>query len=162
MRARVIGTWLVIAGLVGACAAEPAASAIRVSHPTTLTGTTWRLVAIGGAAVPTGPDVTATFGPGDVSGNGGCNSFGGAYRYDPTNGALAIGDLVSTKRACVEPLRNEVEAAALQALRTATRAEMDEAGRLVISGAGAELLLEVGPQPAGAPVPAPSSAPGPS
>ncbi len=146
----------VAAGLA-ACASEAAPSVVRVSHPVTLSGTTWTLVSIQDRRPPVGPDVTVTFGPTDVSGDGGCNSYGGAYRYDPTNGALAIGDLVSTKRACVEPARNDLETAFFQALRGASAVSVDPDGRLVVTGSGAELVLAVGPQPGGPPVLPPAS-----
>ena len=141
------------------CAPEPASSSLtRVSHPSDLAGTSWELVTIGGAAPSSGPAVSLVFGRGEVSGTGSCNAFGGSYAYDPSTGALRLGDLVSTKRACIEAGRNELEAAYLAALRTATDASIDEDGRLVISGAGAELVLRVGGVPVGPPVtePAPS------
>ena len=61
--------------------------------------------------MPAGPDIWITFEGGKVSGDGGCNAFGGAYVDDPSDGALRIGELASTKRACVDPVRNDLEAA---------------------------------------------------
>jgi heat shock protein HslJ len=157
---RRLGLVLVLALAVLGCAPEPASSALtRVSHPTDLAGTAWELVTIGGAAPSSGPAVTLVFGRGEVSGNGSCNAFGGSYAYEPSTGALHLGDLVSTKRACIEAGRNELEAAYLAALRAATDASMDENGRLVISGAGAQLVLAVAGQPVGPPV---AGSPGPS
>ena len=83
--------------------------------------------------------------------------FGGIPTYVPATGALHIEALVSTKRACVEPARNEVEAAYLQALRTVAVASIDPDGRLVLTGAGAEVVLEVGPQQVGPGVTLPPS-----
>ena len=141
-----------------ACAPEPSASLQRVSHPSSLSGTTWRVVAIQGRQPPVGRDLTLVFGPnGEVEGDGGCNSFGGIPTYVPATGALHIEALVSTKRACVEPARNEVEAAYLQALRTVAVASIDPDGRLVLTGAGAEVVLEVGPQQVGPGVTLPPS-----
>jgi putative lipoprotein len=148
----------VVLGLA-ACAPEPAGSPIRVSRPTTLAGTAWTLVAIGGRPLPAGPDVTLIIALVDLSGDGGCNSFGGSYTYDPASGAVAIGDLVSTKRACVEAVRNDIEAAYLRALRGASSASIDPDGRLILAGTGAELAFTVGPQPAGRPIAAPSAGP---
>jgi putative lipoprotein len=143
----------ILVAILAACAPQPASSSLtRISHPNDLAGTAWELVTIGGTAPSSGPSVTLLFGRGEVSGNGSCNAFGGSYAYDPSTGALRVGDLVSTKRACIEPGRNEVEAAYLAALRAATDASIDENGRLVISGAGAPLVLAVGGVPVGPPV----------
>jgi putative lipoprotein len=150
---------LVIA--VAGCAAEPPASLIRVSRPTTLAGTTWRLVAIGDRRPPAGPEISISFeADGRVAGDGACNAFGGSFSYEPATGRLRIADLVSTKRACVEAALNEVEAAYFAALRGAAEAGVDPEGRLVLTGEGAELRLEVGPRPVGPPIEgSPSSRP---
>lgn len=153
---------IVGAGIVaGGCAPSPPASLTRVSHPTWLIGTAWRLVSIQGRQPPIGSDPTLVFGrSGDVSGDGPCNSFGGIFDYDSTGGAIRIGNLLSTKRACLEPARTEAERVYVQALRVVVDASVDQDGRLVLSGSGAELVLEVGPQSLGpAVVPPPSSAP---
>lgn len=132
---------------MAACAPEPPPSIARVSHPTTLAGTTWRLVSLQGRQPPIGREVTLIFGPnGEVEGDGGCNSFAGIPSYDPATGALRIEQLVSTKRACVEPARNDVEVAYFQALRMVTRASIDAESRLVLQGSAAELVFEVGPR----------------
>ncbi len=139
--------------LLAACAPEPASSSLtRVSHPGDLAGTSWELRTIGGTVPASGPALTLVFGRGELSGNGSCNAFGGSYAYDASTGAIHVGDLVSTKRACIEPGRNELEAAYLAALRGATDASIDENGRLVIRGTGAPLVLTVGGAPVGAPV----------
>jgi heat shock protein HslJ len=151
-----------LAALVaGGCAVEPPASPIRISHPTSLAGTTWRLVAIEGRRPPAGPDLTLSFeADGRVAGEGACNGFGGSFLYEAASGRLRIADLVSTKRACVEPARNDVEAAYFAALRAVADASGDSEGRLVLTGAGGELVLEVGPRPVGPPIEAsPSSRP---
>ena len=157
---RLVTAVLLVFALAG-CAAEPPASLIRISHPTTLAGTTWRLVSIEGRRPPVGPDLTLSFEPdGRVAGEGACNGFGGSFLYEAATGRLRIDDLVSTKRACVEPARNDVETAYFAALRTVADASGDPEGRLVLPGGGAELLLAVGPRPVGPPIEAsPSSRP---
>ena len=102
----------------------------------------WRLVAIDGAAVPGGPDVTLAFSGGRVSGEGPCNSFGGTVAFDETTGMLRIGDLASTKRACVDPARGALETTWFAALRAVTSASVDGAGRLVLTAGIHELALE--------------------
>jgi heat shock protein HslJ len=148
--------------ILTACAAEPPASLTRVSHPTNLAVTSWRLLSVQGRSVPAGPDVTLEFNGDQVSGNGGCNTFGGQFTYEPATGALALSSLFSTMRACVEPARNDVETAYLKALQSAAVANMDSAGHLVLTGSGAELVFEVGPRQVGVPIevsPSASTAP---
>ena len=94
---------------------------------------------------PFGPDVTLAFTGSDISGNGGCNAFNGSYTIDLASGSLHIGDLVSTKRACVEPGRADLENAYFVALRGAVAASLDSGGRLVVAGAGARLAFEPAP-----------------
>jgi putative lipoprotein len=154
-RRRLAAALVVLAALAGACAPEAAPSPIRVSHPSDLAGTAWELMTIGDRPPTAGQAVTLVFGRGELSGNGSCNAFGGTYTYDPATGALRVDGLVSTKRACVEPARNELEAAYLATLRSAADASIDSAGRLVISGAGAPLVLAVGGVPVGPPITAP-------
>jgi heat shock protein HslJ len=110
-------------------------------RPASLAGTAWTLVTIQGRQPPVGSAVTIAFEPERISGESGCNSYGGGYTYDPATGAVRIGDLISTKRACVEPARNELEAVFFQAMRGVAAASVDPDGRLVLSGSGAELVL---------------------
>ena len=145
-----------LVAIVGALAAcdlgEPPASLTRISHPTSLAGSTWRLLTVQGRPVPAGPDLTLVFDGDRVSGNGGCNTFGGQFTYEPATGALAVSGLLSTMRACLEAARNDVESAYLKALQGAAVATMDSAGHLVLTGSGLELVFEVGPRQVGMPV----------
>jgi heat shock protein HslJ len=143
---------IAIVGAVAACdVGEPPASLTRVSHPANLAGTTWRLLSVQGRPVPAGPDLTLAFDGDRISGNGGCNSFGGQVTYEPATGVLAVSGLLSTMRACAEAARNDVERVYLAALQGAAVANMDSAGHLVLTGSGAELVFEVGPRQVGAP-----------
>lgn len=131
-----------------ACTLVPSTSPEGVpagSSPTGLAGTTWRLVSIQDLRPPLGPAVTLAFSASDISGNGGCNTFNGSYGFDPASGSLRIGDLGSTKRACVEPGRGDLENAFFAALRGAAAASLDSEGRLVLAGAGARLVFERAP-----------------
>jgi heat shock protein HslJ len=138
--------------MLTACAAEPPASLTRISHPTTLDGTIWRLLSVQGRAVPVSPALTLEFNGDRFSGNGGCNTFGGQFTYEPASGAVAVTGLFSTMRACLEGARNDVESAYLNGLQGVTVANMDSAGHLVLSGPGTELVFEVGPRQGGVPV----------
>lgn len=113
-----------------------------VSLPAPLAGTSWRLVSIGDLWLLLGPDVTLAFSAGEISGDGGCNSFNGSYVLEPATGSLRIGALGATKRACVEAVRGDLESAYFAALRGAAAVRLDEAGRLVLSGASPTLVFE--------------------
>jgi heat shock protein HslJ len=124
----------------------------RVSHPTSPAGTTWRVLSVQGRLVPAGQDVTIAFDSDQVSGNGGCNSFGGQFTYEPATGSFRVSRRATTLRACVDPVRNDLESAYVQALDGATVANIDPAGHVVLTGPGAELVLEVGPSQGGVPI----------
>lgn len=145
---RLAAAWIptvILLSVLEACGPAPGNSVIRISHPSTLVGTVWQLAAVGRVAVPTGTTASLDFGPTELSGESTCNAFGATYAYGPTTGALRIGNLVSTKRACLDPGFNGIEPAMLAGLRGATDASIDSQGRLVLSGVGAELAFEVGP-----------------
>jgi heat shock protein HslJ len=52
-----------------------------------------------------GTTITAVFGAEGVGGSGGCNTYGGPFVYD--NGALMVGPLASTRRACEQPIMDQ-------------------------------------------------------
>ena len=150
----------IVVSIVVACGPEPPPSLVRDGHPTQLAGTAWRLVELRGVAPAPGPDVTLEFTGDRLGGTAPCNSFGAAYAYDPATGALRIDALISTKRACVVGVRNDLEGAYFAALRTVTEADIDAAGRLVLVGSGGPVVFEVGGRPV---LPPPSRTdPGPS
>jgi heat shock protein HslJ len=132
-----------------ACSREAATPQPGRGRPATLDGTAWKLVAVQGRPVA-GSGASLAFARGGVSGDGGCNRFGGSFSYESATGALTIDALASTKRACLEPARNDLEAAYLRALRGVSAATIDSEGRLVLSGSGAELVLVATRQPDGA------------
>lgn len=127
--------------LVVAACTSPTPPTPAPSRFTPLAGTTWKLVSIAGAVPPPGAPVTIAFEQADVSGIGPCNLFNGGYALDPS-GAIRIMDLISTKRACVEQARNELETALFAALRTVDAASVGEDGRLVLGGPGGRLVWD--------------------
>jgi heat shock protein HslJ len=143
--ARTVGIVLV-AMLSAACGPEPASSGPSTDPPTAtvpnLAGSTWRLVAIDGAVPAPGPDVTLRFEGDRVSGQGPCNGFGAALAIDAQPGRIAFGDLVSTKRACVDQARGALENSWFEALRLVTTAAFEDPARLVLSGGGHDVVLE--------------------
>ena len=106
--------WLAISLSLAACAGQPAAPS--------LTGTEWRLEALGDSAVMERSQATLTFPEaGRIAGNGSCNRFFGSVRI--TQGHIGFDQVGSTKMACMGPA-NEQEARYLAALQKAERYEL--------------------------------------
>lgn len=83
---------LLLGGLLLAACAAPAGA------PEGLAGTSWALSELNGAA----PVAEATLqfdGEGRLAGSAGCNRYGGGYSAE--GATLAVGQLVSTKMACM-------------------------------------------------------------
>lgn len=101
-------------------APQPAAS---------LVGPEWRVTGVNngrGGLASVAPDatLTATFASdGSVSGNTGCNQFRGGYTVD--GAALHVGELISTRRACISDALSAQEQQYLTALRAATTYRLD-------------------------------------
>jgi heat shock protein HslJ len=105
--------------------ATPAAAAQADLATTlkTLTGSEWRLVEMGGAAVATNSLATLSFGEdGNVSGHGGVNRFNGRFTVEAK--ALKVGPLMSTRRAGPREAM-QLEAGYMAALRGATGLEVE-------------------------------------
>jgi heat shock protein HslJ len=115
----------------------------REAHPTTLAGSAWRVVTIAGKPLVVGNEPTMSFSADQVKGSGGCNSYSGQYRYDPSTGAITFDLLAMTARGCVEQARAAVEVAFSTAMIAVTSASIDPQGRLVLSGPGGEIVLAV-------------------
>ena len=109
-----------------------------------LNGTAWNLQALGSPdnlrpALPN-TEVTLTFTSGsEVSGNAGCNSYGGSYESG-VDGTLRFADLFHTEMYCVEPGVMDQEQCFLDALSAAETYGMDESS-LRIEGGGKLLVL---------------------
>jgi heat shock protein HslJ len=88
------------------------------------------------------PDSTLTihFEDGQVSGNGGCNSYGGEYRV--SGDKLKLEKLMSTLMACADPAMMEQETIFMQALGDAQRFDIAD-GRLQVYGSDGEALTFV-------------------
>jgi heat shock protein HslJ len=138
--ARLLVLFLLAGMSLAACAES---ELTRGAHPTTLTCTVWRVVAVNGRPSISGSEPTAAFAETEVKGSAGCNSYGGRYLYDPATGAIAFRDVGMTMMACAEPARNEMETLFAQAISQAILASIDPEGRLVLSGPGGEIILAV-------------------
>jgi heat shock protein HslJ len=109
----------------------------------TVTGTDWRITALGGAAVPPEarePVIRLDPGPDAASftASAGCNRFGGSARIEGE--ALTFGPARATRMACPPPL-DAAEAALSDALTGTVRWEL-EGGTLRLLDAGGSVLLE--------------------
>ena len=117
---------------------------ILSQNSSNLPGTRWNLAFLNGHA-PLGASgtVSISFEAGQqVSGNSGCNIFGGSYS---TNGSrLALTQLNSTMRACADQGLNDQEAEFYQALGVVTAYEIS-GGQLLLRDAGGTAVLTFNP-----------------
>jgi heat shock protein HslJ len=89
-----------------------------------LVGTRWQLTAIGGTPVIPATLLTLEFHPGQqVTGSGGCNSYGGGYVLLEGTG-LSFDPLTSTKMACAGEGIGEQESTFLSTLQTTAYYEL--------------------------------------
>jgi len=114
-------------------------------QPQTLAGTAWQVDAYNNGreavvSVITGTQLTLEFAAdGELRGSGGCNKFNG--RYTAGEGRLSIGQVASTRMACMQPEGSMAqEAAFLAALQSVTRASR-EADRLELRTASGALAV---------------------
>ena len=114
-------------------------------RPAALVGTGWRVVLVNGRAPVAGREPTLAFEAERVGGSGGCNQFGGRYRYDPASGAFQITDAAMTAMGCAERAVNEFEGGFMVALPKTTTAGLDLTGRLLLLGPGTEIVLAANP-----------------
>jgi heat shock protein HslJ len=114
-----------------------------------LLGTSWRLSALGDDPVPADAGVTLSFEAGRVTGSGGCNRYFAGCVLG-ANGALELGPIGSTRRACPEPVMDR-ERRFFEALEAARSVHL-EAGQLLLApatqGGGAKILRFVPGAPA--------------
>jgi heat shock protein HslJ len=108
-----------------------------------LEGTDWVLSgiaqndAVSSTSIDT--DITIKFADGQVSGNAGCNSYGGSYQTDGSN--LTLSGLASTLMACAEPDRDQRESEFLSALNTVTQFRTDMNQLILSNDAGQDILF---------------------
>ncbi len=132
-----------------------------------LDGTSWTLLELDhDQAALAGTEVTLTFGDGQVSGSGGCNSYSGSFSQGDDNPlVMSIGPLTATDKSCPEPAGSQ-ESAYLAALGNVARWGYDF-GKLALYYTGeqeVESRLLFAPQAASetAALPAPEMAPPPT
>jgi heat shock protein HslJ len=121
--------WLLLAGLLAACAGRAPETAARPVTAQNLIGSEWRAEEIAGSGVADQSHSTLRFAAaGLIDGLTGCNRFMGPVTIDGQ--AIHIGPLGSTRRACAAPLMDQ-ERRYLVALASAAGFRLD----------GSQLLL---------------------
>jgi heat shock protein HslJ len=123
--------------IVAGCAASPGSPGSGFTTPD-LAGTRWVVISIDGRA-PAGPALTADFSnDGRVSGDAGCNSYSGPYIQDGRS--VQFGELLSTRRACVEDGRQRQETRLLNIMQGPATLKLSR-GRLTVRGGEGYLEL---------------------
>jgi heat shock protein HslJ len=98
---------------------------LNVSDGLKLEDKKWVLESISGAAIPkVEQEAFLIFDPekGSAGGDTSCNAYGGSYKTDGNK--IAITEIISTMRACVEDQRMNIERGFLDGLRAANRYEI--------------------------------------
>lgn len=99
----------------------------------------WRIQSIAGAPPVRGANVTIRFDSGRVSGNTGCNSFNGPFRYNRTT--LTMGPLATTRRACLGRPANVQEQTLLRLLGQRLTTNRLRNGTLVLRNPQGQALV---------------------
>lgn len=113
--------------------------------PLPLTETVWTLTTIGGSgdtvsSIIAGTEITAVFGNGSVTGNAGCNVYGGNYTVDGSR--LTIDSIGSTKMNCNEPPGVMEQETRYLSLLGATAEYRIEGGQLTLFDGTGRFILE--------------------
>ncbi len=98
----------------------------------------WRVVTINGRPAITGAPATVRFQGDRISGNTGCNAFGGSFRLE--RDTLTAGPLISTKRACTR-FNNQQERDLLDLLGQRLSVRILGDGRMALAGRGGGRLV---------------------
>ena len=100
----------------------------------------WEIQTIEGRPARGPRAATISFSGNRISGNSGCNSFGGSFRFE--RGYLIAGPLMSTKMACMGPAMVQ-EQAILRLLGQRLSVSMNRQGKLVLSATNLRTLVLV-------------------
>jgi heat shock protein HslJ len=146
MPSRLLAALLVVMVAAAACDEAAPADPNRPGVPATIAGTSWRVVSVGGRAPVAGGVPTVAFEVARVIGSGGCNTFGGSYRYDADSGQITFENLGMTAMGCFDGRRNEFETAFSEALVQVVLVSIDARGLLTLRGPGGAIVLEPDPQ----------------
>lgn len=106
--------------------------------PADLAGTSWRIAAIDGEAVPRTPAYFLSFEEGRLSGKAGCNGFGGPF--DISGRMLVPGPIAATRMACPGPAM-EHERQALAILQGPIQLDHRGGDTLILRGRSGTITL---------------------
>ncbi|GAA0334029.1 hypothetical protein GCM10009087_50350 [Sphingomonas oligophenolica] len=98
----------------------------------------WRIETIDGHALRGGRPATISFAGERISGNGGCNAFGGSFRL--VRGVLTAGPMISTKMACPGMPMVE-EQAIMRLLGQPLTVSASRDGKLILSAGGPRTMV---------------------
>lgn len=125
--------------VLGLTACASGGGGLGTSPAPELAGTQWTVVEIDGRAPIGSERLTAQFGvDGRVAGNSGCNQFSGPYIQDGSS--VRFGELLSTRRACVDEDRQRQENRVLAILGGETTVRRDRR-ELRVRGVNGVLIL---------------------
>jgi heat shock protein HslJ len=109
-----------------------------------LDGTAWNLIKINDKDALESTTVTISFDGSDVSGNGGCNHYGGGVTKD-SDGNMEFGMLFMTEMYCLEDGVSDQEYEFFSALDEVMTFE-SKGGNLLMLNEGGDTILEFVPQ----------------
>jgi len=99
----------------------------------------WRILSINGRPTLERSPATIRFEGDRVSGNTGCNAFGGSFRFK--RGWLTTGPMISTRRACIAPSANDQERELLAFLGDRASVSQGNRDRLVLTARSGGTLV---------------------
>jgi heat shock protein HslJ len=119
-----------------------ACAGYSLSGASNLDGATWLLTGYNHTHPLEGTQPTIQFEDGQVSGNAGCNHYGGSYQI--RGDAISFGEISSTEMACQDPVgvMNQ-EQTYLDLLRSADRFALTDGVLTLFSGAHQILTFEM-------------------
>jgi putative lipoprotein len=109
--------------LLAACGSAPPSRTEALVATPLLAGTHWTIASIDGRETLARTDLTADFGvDGRVNGDSGCNLYSGAFTQ--SGSTVTFGELLSTRRACLEESRAKQEDRIMAILHGPTTVKM--------------------------------------
>ena len=135
-----MGTILTIAAAatLASCAHDGTTMTTGATSPPTLAGTQWTIASLNGAAPAAQRKAEIRFSEDRISGNAGCNSFGGGYAV--ADNVMTATRLVSTKMACPEPGMAQ-ESAVFEILAQPVTMTWQSDGSLMLNGDAGTMTL---------------------
>lgn len=136
-RRNIIITMLVGLFFITACSSAASPNSVLLS-------TAWTLIDLNGETPLEGSAITIEFSEYEISGNAGCNSFGGSYTIRDSE--MTISDLYSTEMGCMEPEGiMEQELTYLEILRNVSMFELTDDVLTLIVNERAALIFQKTP-----------------